>query len=316
MHTAASEVPQTKAVIPVQNKNTSLHHVDDASRLLLNDSWFELNPTGRLVWSLCKGSFRIDEIADLVAEAFPDSGENSSTQVASLIDKLAEHGLLQLHTSSEFQSAAPWNAQTTFVNYHRPTPEMLWHLEAIRQFVSGLYQPFESVRAESREEKSIEDMLSTDELLLAKMQDANTSRGIGMDEHEHYRHIAQSPSFESHQKAIMDEFKTLIPEIEENVYASGHAYYHTKGYMGWHSNHAIPGRRVYCTWTAKEKTNFFRYEDPVTGDIVTHWEPAGWTVKSFHIPESPYRLWHCIQADSHRFALGFRATKEKTSRQP
>lgn len=313
MNSTLAEQQVNDPFIPVQNDAVSLYKVENKERLLLGNSSFELNATGKLVWSLCKGNFNTNEIIDLVTEAYPDMDGNSDSQVISLVNKLAEHKLLRLYTLPEFESAAPWDAETTFVYYHRPTPEMLWHLESVRQFVSGLYEPFESQKSETRPEESSADALSIEELGLAKLQDANTARSIGKGELEQYRHFTRSATFSSHIKAIQNEIASLIPDIEANIRPSGHAYYHSKGYMGWHSNHKMPGTRVYCTWTEKDKTNFFRYEDPVSGDLVTHWEPAGWTIKSFQIPPSPYRLWHCIQADSHRFALGFRATDKPQS---
>ena len=75
--------------------------------------------------------------------------------------------------------------------------------------------------------------------------------------------------------------------------------------MGWHTNEDKPGLRIYCTWAEKAGTNYFRYRDPDSGEIVTLPETQGWTVKSFYIPPRPRQLWHCLYAGSRRIAIGF-----------
>lgn len=304
---AANRKQKDEPIIPFRANRVQTLEKDEVTRIANADSSYELNHTGRLVWSLCNGNFNTDEIARFVAEAYPEAADEAVQHTHSLIGKLTDRMLLQLKSESEFNAAAPWNSESSFVHYHRPTAEMLWHLEQARQFVFGLYEPFDfkPVDTETAE-------LGEDGLIVAKLQDADTARSIGQSELKKYQNFTHSATFTSHIEKIQHEIARLIEGIEPVIKPSGHAYYQKGGYMGWHSNHKMAGRRVYCTWTEKEKSNFFRYEDPVSGDLVTHWEPPGWTIKSFQIPPSPYRLWHCIQAGSRRFALGFRATEEET----
>ena len=56
----------------------------------------------------------------------------------------------------------------------------------------------------------------------------------------------------------------------------------------------------------KANSNYFRYQHPITGEIITEREEPGWNIKSFTILPKPYRFWLCVGAESLRLSLGFR----------
>lgn len=80
------------------------------------------------------------------------------------------------------------------------------------------------------------------------------------------------------------------------------------GYMGWHHNANASGYNILLSWSEKG-TGYFRYQDPVTKDIVTMHDEPGWTCKVGYYGKltEPDRLyWHCANAEhEERFTLGY-----------
>ena len=80
------------------------------------------------------------------------------------------------------------------------------------------------------------------------------------------------------------------------------------GYMGWHHNANAPGYNILLSWSEKG-LGFFRYQDPVTKEIVTIEDKPGWTCKvgyygPFSEPDKMY--WHCASAEhEERVTLGY-----------
>lgn len=80
------------------------------------------------------------------------------------------------------------------------------------------------------------------------------------------------------------------------------------GYMGWHHNANAAGYNILLSWS-KEGTGYFRYQDPITKEIVTMPDTPGWTCKvgyygKFTEPDRIY--WHCANAaQEERFTLGY-----------
>jgi len=80
------------------------------------------------------------------------------------------------------------------------------------------------------------------------------------------------------------------------------------GYMGWHHNANAPGYNILLSWSEKG-TGFFRYQDPITKEIVTMQDSPGWTCKvgyygPWHEPDKIY--WHCASAhEEERLTLGY-----------
>jgi hypothetical protein len=80
------------------------------------------------------------------------------------------------------------------------------------------------------------------------------------------------------------------------------------GYMGWHHNANAAGYNILLSWSEKG-LGFFRYQDPITKEIVTMQDTPGWTCKvgyygRFDEPNRTY--WHCASAEhEERFTLGY-----------
>ena len=80
------------------------------------------------------------------------------------------------------------------------------------------------------------------------------------------------------------------------------------GYMGWHHNANASGYNILLSWSEKG-TGFFRYQDPITKEIVTMQDTPGWTCKvgyygAWHEADKIY--WHCAQAaHEERLTLGY-----------
>jgi len=80
------------------------------------------------------------------------------------------------------------------------------------------------------------------------------------------------------------------------------------GYMGWHHNANAPGYNILLSWSEKG-TGYFRYQDPITKEIVTMHDTPGWTCKVGYYGawnEKDKIIWHCANAEhEERFTLGY-----------
>lgn len=85
-------------------------------------------------------------------------------------------------------------------------------------------------------------------------------------------------------------------------------YYPKGGFMGWHHNANCPGYNVLLSWS-KEGKGFFRYQDPITKEIVTMQDTPGWTCKVGYYgawEEKDKIYWHCASAEHEdRLTLGY-----------
>lgn len=85
-------------------------------------------------------------------------------------------------------------------------------------------------------------------------------------------------------------------------------YYPKEGYMGWHHNANAAGLNILLSWS-KGGTGYFRYQDPVTKEIVTMHDTPGWTCKAGYYgkwEELDKTYWHCASAHAEeRFTLGY-----------
>ena len=85
------------------------------------------------------------------------------------------------------------------------------------------------------------------------------------------------------------------------------AVYPPDGFMGWHNNHNANGYNVLFSWTEKGQ-GFFRYQDPITKEIVTMNDQPGWTCKVGYFGnqrEKDKIFWHCCSADELRITIGW-----------
>jgi len=80
------------------------------------------------------------------------------------------------------------------------------------------------------------------------------------------------------------------------------------GFMGWHHNANAPGYNILLSWSDKG-TGFFRYQDPISKEVITMNDSPGWTCKvgyygPWHEPDKIY--WHCASAThEERLTLGY-----------
>ena len=85
-------------------------------------------------------------------------------------------------------------------------------------------------------------------------------------------------------------------------------FYPKQGFMGWHHNANAAGYNILLSWSQKG-TGFFRYQDPLSKEIITIHDTPGWTCKvgyygPWHQPDRIY--WHCAHAvEEERFTLGY-----------
>lgn len=93
----------------------------------------------------------------------------------------------------------------------------------------------------------------------------------------------------------------------ENV---GDFLYPPFGFRGWHTNkYDQAGWAIYLVQTDKMDGSFFRYIDPDTGGIVTHWDRPD-SCNIFKI-ETGRPFWHCIVSeDGYRWSQGFRLPED------
>jgi hypothetical protein len=85
--------------------------------------------------------------------------------------------------------------------------------------------------------------------------------------------------------------------------AAGQWWYPPGTYFGWHTNQGYPGWRLYLSYAEEPGRSFFRYRDPVGGEIVTSAD-GRWDLRFFEV--SAERLfWHAIASDTHRFSVGW-----------
>jgi hypothetical protein len=104
-------------------------------------------------------------------------------------------------------------------------------------------------------------------------------------------------------RAVARRFGSVLRGGRARVLNSGHFWYPPGGYMGWHTNSAHPGWRLYITHAEEPGRSFFRYQDPESGEIVTRMDEA-WDFRIFRIdPARP--LWHAVYSETNRFSFGF-----------
>jgi len=85
---------------------------------------------------------------------------------------------------------------------------------------------------------------------------------------------------------------------------SGHFLYPPGGYIGWHTNSRVPGRRLYLTMVDEPERSWFARRDPDTGEVVYSWD-TGRDLRAFDV-EKDRPLWHAVWSATQRHSLGYR----------
>jgi hypothetical protein len=259
-------------------------------------TYVKLNESASLIWQLCDGEKTASELIELLVDQYPDE-PNIGNEVEKLIQDLIAKELILIDGGAE-----SLEYQGDVVRTVTPTVELQWQLEQIRQFLFGAMRLEEAQAMQS----DLETLLGNAALANAKSLDVDSASQIDDSRVIPYRGALKSPSMKACLDSIVDELKVLMPEVTTPITISGHAIYLKGAHMGWHSNHSRSDGRIYCSWAQSANSNFFRYEHPITGEIITQWEEPGWNIKSFTIPPATNRFWHSIGANSLRLSLGFR----------
>lgn len=84
---------------------------------------------------------------------------------------------------------------------------------------------------------------------------------------------------------------------------SGFFYYPPNGFMSWHTNYKRNDWRIYIV-KSHEGDSFFRYVKD--GEIVTDYDPKGWSYRIFYVGDEANPFWHCVYGGSGRYSIGFR----------
>jgi hypothetical protein len=142
---------------------------------------------------------------------------------------------------------------------------------------------------------------------LGEARSLGIKQAVGERAHLSRYHLSRE-ILELIQQQIAPRLKQMAGLSETDwLVLSGHCLYGPGGFMGWHTNEDHPGLRLYCIYSEESGKNFFRYQDPLSGELVTDAEEAGWSIRAFEInAERP--LWHCVYAGCRRLSVGFRHT--------
>jgi len=84
---------------------------------------------------------------------------------------------------------------------------------------------------------------------------------------------------------------------------SGCFYYPPDGFMAWHTNYKRNDWRIYIVKSLKGDS-FFRYVKD--DEIVTDYDPKGWSYRIFYVGDEANPFWHCVYGGSGRYSIGFR----------
>jgi hypothetical protein len=112
------------------------------------------------------------------------------------------------------------------------------------------------------------------------------------------------------------EFKNCMEEVMSARFKhygmSGFQHYPPGGYMGWHTNRNAPGWRLYINWVREPGKSFFRYQEPISGQIVTDWD-SGMDCRLFRVGDpakQEHDLWHCVYSETDRISVGYTITDD------
>jgi len=148
--------------------------------------------------------------------------------------------------------------------------------------------------------REIQDRLSAPTLARIKLEE--TDRFVALDDQNQikFNSISFSPLTHQIASALMD---LLQPQGRVKLFQSGRNWYPNLGYMGWHTNSNVKGFRLYCSHAITGGASYFRYEDPITGEIITSWDKMGWNFRCFRTDLEP--LWHCVYSETDRISFGY-----------
>jgi hypothetical protein len=86
----------TESTIPFRKDGFRLEEMDN-ELLLFNPDNLEvlyLNPTARLVWEMCDGQRTLQQITDLLCEAYPEAAQAIPNDVQETLRRFLQHGAI------------------------------------------------------------------------------------------------------------------------------------------------------------------------------------------------------------------------------
>lgn len=135
-----------------------------------------------------------------------------------------------------------------------------------------------------------------EEMLAAVDNDSIPSEDIDRAKNTFHHRVLIPKSME---RAMVLGVSKLFPN--HSVILSGQFEYPANGYMGWHTNSAAPGLRLYASLATGRSGFKFLLGDKLVEDI----DSIGWNLRAFSVG-SENRLWHAVWAESPRLSIGFR----------
>ena len=152
----------------------------------------------------------------------------------------------------------------------------------------------------SLDKEHVEARVSAESLALIKLQEQD--RYVAQDDQNQIKFSSMAFP-ELSQKLAASLMDLLKPERKLQLWLSGRNWYPKRGYMGWHTNSNVKGFRLYCSHAAAGNASYFRYQDPVTAEVITSWDHEGWNFRCFRTDREP--LWHCVNSETDRVSFGY-----------
>lgn len=182
-------------------------------------------------------------------------------------------------------------------------------VEAQREAGAGWRQSFRSEpNAESRvSEQSLESLLAsgTEVAGLASERHITNAIPFGIRSvRDSVRHPRVARLLRELDAALSGWARQAFEPGEKPVFFSVAQYWYPPGsYMGWHTNSRFPGWRLYVTYCAEPGKSFFRYRDPLSGEVVTSMD-TGLDFRLFEVSKERH-LWHAIYSETDRYSFGY-----------
>jgi len=125
--------------------------------------------------------------------------------------------------------------------------------------------------------------------------------------------ISRATSFQHDMwvpKNYKEESKRVNKELIDFLgakFSAVHVFYKPDCFMSWHCNWDCPGYNVLLSYN-KTGNGFFRYQDPVTKEIVNMEDTPGWSCKVGYFgghDEEDKIFWHTAGSYEPRITFGF-----------
>jgi hypothetical protein len=88
-----------------------------------------------------------------------------------------------------------------------------------------------------------------------------------------------------------------------SIVPTGHFHYPVTGYMSWHTNSNLPGKRVYVTVVDKVGHSGFKYLS--NNQVLDCVDTTQITIREFE-PSDINLFWHSVYSNCNRYSFGFR----------